>query len=838
MVIDTEGVKQPVPNDVTVTVVDQAYFDKMSKPYTLKGKATDKIWYHVNSNIGIDSLSIEGEVIFILADKRIFTVHNGVTVNNGSHLYIYSQSLGNTKGSIVSDTNNCITLGKGASLTNNAAVTATGTGKSGVYGKADISLINNGKNGDIKGTAYGIQLTDVGNIQNRGLIEASEYNSSAISLDANSTVINNITGMIRGHTYGINIVKDGRIDNKGTIRTTVTVLSHSAYGIYVNAAADIINERTGAIETIGSGVRFKGDGQLNNHGNIEGRGNSGAGVYVEKNSKAVIDNHGEGFITGSSFGIYLEEGCNGTIDNSGVVLAAVAIFATAETPGSYTKITNHKGGKIFGTTNGIRFPVDGEIYNYGTIRGTERCLYVSSNAGSFTLLNAGSLVGSVNLYNAVNTVTFTTGSEILGIFNLGKNPDSTLTFVGDLGDPLHVSTIEGNVNIGNVVNDIGGLVLPVGVQPGDRIVLIDGSTATMTGSPANESFTAGGYNYELKVEENRLIAVLLSKDPEIKDPEDPGTGTTDPEDPGTGTTEPEKPGPEVPKPEIPSKTYYITATADLGATISPMGTTAVGSGKNIKFSFSANDGYYISAVIVDGKNLSQTRIDLGYYIFSGVSADHTIEVATSKALANLELTINVNGGHGHAEYSVNGGSFVKYTSAVDIPMNADVAVRAVADNGYQFDRWETPVKKTTADIYFGDIVSALHLVLYFTDSGSVGTDVNKTDGTGGDADSGKSTKLLTAGLILLLFIAALLILFILFRKRYDVVKKDSISKIIGKDKARRKKAYTFTIDGGPTGTVSYRVAKDGEWKVLHPNPDGSYVIPKGEIIDVVTIKHL
>jgi hypothetical protein len=61
--------------------------------------------------------------------------------------------------------------------------------------------------------------------------------------------------------------------------------------------------------------------------------------------------------------------------------------------------------------------------------------------------------------------------------------------------------------------------------------------------------------------------------------------------------------------------------------------------------------------------------------------------------------------------------------------------------------------------------------------------------------------------------------------------------IVGKDRTRRKRAYHFTIEGEALGTVSYRVGEDGEWKTLSPRSDREYVIPRGEIIDDVTIEH-
>jgi uncharacterized membrane protein YqiK len=91
--------------------------------------------------------------------------------------------------------------------------------------------------------------------------------------------------------------------------------------------------------------------------------------------------------------------------------------------------------------------------------------------------------------------------------------------------------------------------------------------------------------------------------------------------------------------------------------------------------------------------------------------------------------------------------------------------------------------------------------------------------------------------IALLIIAGLILWFLLFYKRmYEVIKVGHSAAIIGKDKARRKKAYTFTIKGGYLGTVSYKVGENGMWKALHPDANGMYTIPKGEVVDKVTIE--
>ena len=75
--------------------------------------------------------------------------------------------------------------------------------------------------------------------------------------------------------------------------------------------------------------------------------------------------------------------------------------------------------------------------------------------------------------------------------------------------------------------------------------------------------------------------------------------------------------------------YYITATSDAGATITPSGRVTVNGGGSQTFSFAAKDGFRIASVTIDGHfTLSQAQIDSGSYTFYNVLSDHTIDVRT------------------------------------------------------------------------------------------------------------------------------------------------------------------------------------------------------------------
>lgn len=92
--------------------------------------------------------------------------------------------------------------------------------------------------------------------------------------------------------------------------------------------------------------------------------------------------------------------------------------------------------------------------------------------------------------------------------------------------------------------------------------------------------------------------------------------------------------------------YTIKASAGNGGKISPSGDVKIEKGKDATFTFSANSGYVVSDVTVDGKKV----IASGSYTFKAVSENHTISVSfkyvggggggdtPSKTLTKIEVT--------------------------------------------------------------------------------------------------------------------------------------------------------------------------------------------------------
>jgi len=76
-------------------------------------------------------------------------------------------------------------------------------------------------------------------------------------------------------------------------------------------------------------------------------------------------------------------------------------------------------------------------------------------------------------------------------------------------------------------------------------------------------------------------------------------------------------------------TYTITATAGTGGKITPSGAVNVVEGNNQTFIFTANNGYAIEQVLIDGVN-DPDAVIAGNYTFTNVEDNHTIEIVFEK----------------------------------------------------------------------------------------------------------------------------------------------------------------------------------------------------------------
>jgi hypothetical protein len=269
------------------------------------------------------------------------------------------------------------------------------------------------------------------------------------------------------------------------------------------------------------------------------------------------------------------------------------------------------------------------------------------------------------------------------------------------------------------------------------------------------------------------------------------------------------------------KDYYITAISDSGSTTSPSGVTIVQQGDSLTVRWSAHTGYAVNSVIVDGRELSQAQVDQGYYIFSRVNANHQIEVYSTPTIT---LEVVVVSGKGTVDFSSAGRTYETYMTTVQITRNASLKLTATPDDGYAFGKWvHGTTTYTGTELDLGNVGSSVRVEVHFLE------------------DDGKSFLddygwLILAIIALAIAGAFIWWFFFVFRRAYEVIKIASSAAIIGKDKVRRKTKYVFSIEGGPSGTVSYKVGENGIEKTLTAGPQGEYIIPKKDVVDKITIE--
>ena len=120
--------------------------------------------------------------------------------------------------------------------------------------------------------------------------------------------------------------------------------------------------------------------------------------------------------------------------------------------------------------------------------------------------------------------------------------------------------------------------------------------------------------------------------------------------------------------------YTITATAGENGSITP-GTTQVYKGNDQTFTITANNGYRISDVLVDGQSVGAVST----YTFENVTGDHTIEATFRRTggggvVTPTQYTITAEAGEG--------GS-ISPSGRVSVTRGSDKTFRITPDDGYE-----------------------------------------------------------------------------------------------------------------------------------------------------------
>ena len=132
----------------------------------------------------------------------------------------------------------------------------------------------------------------------------------------------------------------------------------------------------------------------------------------------------------------------------------------------------------------------------------------------------------------------------------------------------------------------------------------------------------------------------------------------------------------------------ITATATDGGSITLAGKTEVQYGENKEYKFTANEGYVIDSLKIDGKEQTVEHAASGSYEFKAVKSPHTIEVSFAKA-----YTITYTDGVKGEEIFKN-----QVTSGILSGSKTPKFNRTPSRTGYEFTGWNpTVADKVTAD---------------------------------------------------------------------------------------------------------------------------------------------
>jgi len=118
----------------------------------------------------------------------------------------------------------------------------------------------------------------------------------------------------------------------------------------------------------------------------------------------------------------------------------------------------------------------------------------------------------------------------------------------------------------------------------------------------------------------------------------------------------------------------IIATAGANGNINPSGTVIVEEGEDQTFTFSADNGYEVDELLVDGVNVPDS-IAGGSYTFVNVTANHTISVSF-KAIATTHTITATAGSNGS----------ISPSGAVNVTEGGEQTFTFTADNGYEIDQ--------------------------------------------------------------------------------------------------------------------------------------------------------
>jgi len=132
-------------------------------------------------------------------------------------------------------------------------------------------------------------------------------------------------------------------------------------------------------------------------------------------------------------------------------------------------------------------------------------------------------------------------------------------------------------------------------------------------------------------------------------------------------------------------TFNVIASAGMGGTISPSGTSTVDFGGSKSFTITPSYGYKISNVKVDGKSIGPVSL----YTFTNITSDHTIEATFEKKSVTIVLQI------GSESFTVNGETRTLDSPPVIKNNRTLLPIRAVVEALGGTVGWDATERKVT-----------------------------------------------------------------------------------------------------------------------------------------------
>jgi len=412
-----------------------------------------------------------------------------------------------------------ITLQGGATIANSGTIQSTNAGagraiRQNTAGNFSISLTNNAgalitSNGDTfqinKNTGTGTVIaTNAGTIQSVGLAGAFNTNGQALDFDADTTTtgtitINNLsTGVIKAaDADAIRPGNNSTVNNSGQIMASFSALT-AANGNASGNDGIQFGSNTGAVNNLAGGSitaarhGITGDKAVtvNNSGTIVGADGSGINIDTTTNTATIVTNHGT--ITGNAVsadgdGIDIDRTI--ALDNFGTVRAAGIAQAgninEALAVGGGT-INNFAGATIRSDQRAITADDSNlgnafaatTINNHGTIRGDNGEAIKITSTFANTLLNDGTILGSVVMGAGDDTVKLGPGSIIQGLIDGGDGLD-TIEILDPPATSVHLGPTE---DFEKLLIDDGAFLVLDAAQNIDEVV---GMTFAPDGSVSN-----------------------------------------------------------------------------------------------------------------------------------------------------------------------------------------------------------------------------------------------------------------------------------------------------------------------------------------------------------------